>query len=92
MKGYIGLPFAPGSMTSREAALKGLKTCENLREDIWLVLRGEGPPGATAEEIGNMLMLSGNTVRPRLIELQALGRIDLTRNTRKTRSGRKAFT
>src|SRR5438094_451375 len=47
-------------------------------------------PGVSADEIEHDTCYSGNTIRPRLVELRRLGSIKKTTATRPTRSGRKA--
>ena len=63
--------FAPGSETSRRAAIakydKG--DCPNQREMIYRWIRFCGNQGATRDEIEIKLGLKGDTVRPRLKEL-----------------------
>jgi hypothetical protein len=50
-----------------------------------------GLRGATADEIQRTLGLSGDTVRPRLVELRAADRITTMGELRETGSGRKAL-
>lgn len=80
-------PFQAHSGTSREAAsvIKG-KTAR-LRE---LVLEELRRTPSTDEELANALTLSGNTCRPRRVELVELGLVEDSGNRRKTTAGRNA--
>lgn len=55
--------------TSREAASRIAGHTSRIREAIFLWLKTQGSHGATRQEISDALGLSGDTVRPRLIEL-----------------------
>jgi predicted ArsR family transcriptional regulator len=67
-----------------------IKPAPNLRRRVFEFVHERGGHGATAEEIEVGLELSGNTVRPRLVELRELGAVVKTDSKRKTRSGRQA--
>ncbi len=60
-----------------------------VRKRVHAFLIERGPLGATAQEIENGMRLSGDTVRPRLVELRKVWLV-VTRGKRPTRSGRKA--
>lgn len=51
---------------------------------------GAAPGGLAADQIERTLSLSGNTVRPRLVELRKAGLAEQSDRTAKTRSGREA--
>ena len=90
--------FAPGSETSRQAAIAKYDagSSPSQREMIYRLIMFAGDKGQTREEIAEKLDLSGDTVRPRVKELlgEAKGWPDalVKRNgeTRKTKSGLKA--
>lgn len=90
-----GLPAHNGSATSAAAARSIAPLVGTIRRRVLDFVRSQ-PDGATADEIEAALGLSGNTVRPRLIELQ--GResdgsdrfIRQTERTRLTHARRKA--
>jgi hypothetical protein len=88
-------PPSNGTPTSNEAARRIRPHAAALREQIRAYIEGRGMGGATADEIETMLRIPGNTVRPRLVELVALGRLGLPGvcklgQQRATRSGRMA--
>src|SRR6266550_602607 len=56
--------------TSEAAALAIQPKTGTLRSQVLSVIRGRGPRGATEREIEYVLRLPGNTVRPRLWELE----------------------
>jgi predicted ArsR family transcriptional regulator len=61
------------------------------RARIYDALQGAAPAGLTADELEHRLGLSGNAVRPRLLELAEMGAIKRTDRTRRTRSGALAL-
>jgi predicted ArsR family transcriptional regulator len=79
-----------GTATSRAAAESVKPHAATLREQVFEYIDRQSIVGATADEIEADLELSGNTVRPRLVELRRDGRICDSGNTRKTRTGRSA--
>jgi hypothetical protein len=83
-----------GSRTGRDAAADIVPHIVTLRARVLAYLASRGELGATAEEIQFDLHLSGNTVRPRLVELgpppKGTDCIYRTGETRKTLSGRNA--
>lgn len=81
-------PYVPGSPTS-EAAAESIKphTCRLRME----VLRTITATGGLTDEIGSSYSgIAANTWRPRRRELQVLGMIRDSGETRPTKSGRKA--
>ena len=62
------LPYQRHSDTSREAAFSMRPHAENLRDRVYSFIKSS-PVGATAQEIGAGLNLSGDSVRPRIVEL-----------------------
>ena len=82
--------LSTGSPTSDAAA----RAVEGKRPRLWwLVWRTlqQHPDGMTAEELETATGLSGNSVRPRLVELAEVNLVTRTERTRKTRQGRDAF-
>lgn len=77
--------------TSREAAerMAGLPSAEQ-RRHVLLYLQSRGRRGAIAEEIQVALRLSGDSVRPRLLELLAEESVIRLTETRDTMKGRQA--
>jgi len=90
--------FAPGSETSRQAAIAKYDagSSPSQREMIYRLIMFAGEKGQTREEVAEKLDLSGDTVRPRICELlgQAKGWTDAlikrSGETRKTKAGLKA--
>lgn len=80
-------PYQAHSGTSREAASAIKGKSARLRELVLTELRRQP---ATDEELANLLTLSGNTCRPRRVELVELGIVEDSGNRRKTASGRNA--
>lgn len=81
-------PFVRDSETSRKAALDAYPRQGNQRSRILGKLRSSGP--ATREELAVLLMLSENTIRPRVKELIEGGWIEETDHTRETSRGSEA--
>jgi transcription initiation factor IIE alpha subunit len=79
-----------GTETSREAALEIRKALPKLEGRVLIFIAGR-PDGATNEEIETALQMTGNTVRPRVVELRERKLIHDSGQTRKTRSGRNAI-
>lgn len=88
---YPDGPAEGKTKTSRDAAEKIKPRAGSLREKIYNHLRGRGARGCTLEEIETQLLMAGNTVRPRMKELEARERVRKTDRTRRTRSGRDAI-
>jgi predicted transcriptional regulator len=84
------LPYVKGSATSEAAAESMEGKSPGLRERVFRVVQGAGSYGMTADEIEEFSFISGNTVRPRLVELRRAGRIQHS-GVRQTRSGRRAY-
>jgi len=84
---------APHNRTATsEAAAREIEPQKgSLQYRVWQYIRSFGRWGATAQEIEHGLNLSGNTVRPRLRELEEMQLIQKTKRTRRTTSGRSAF-
>jgi predicted ArsR family transcriptional regulator len=79
-----------GTRTSRNAAAAVRSRLPVLEGRVLVYLAG-CPLGATNDELEVALKISGNTLRPRVVELRARGLIRDTGSTRKTRSGRSAI-
>lgn len=62
-----------------------------LRERVYAYLRRRRGLGATDEEISHALNMSGNTARPRRIELEQMGKVHHNGSFRPTMSGRNAM-
>ena len=84
-------PHQRHSQTSREAAETIEPKAATLRRMVLDFIRGQGEHGATRQEIEAGLVMSGNTVRPRVCELMEMGLVVETDITRNTPSGRRAF-
>ena len=80
-------PYQAHSGTSREAASAIKGKSARLRQQVLDELR-RNP--ATDEELANVLNLSGNTARPRRVELVEIGIVEDSGQRRKTASGRSA--
>lgn len=83
-------PPHSGPETSREAAEAITADCSRLQRAVLAFLQLRSDYGATRQEIEQCLNLTGNTVRPRIKELEAKGLIEVTEATRLTSSGRRA--
>lgn len=84
------LPVHNGTSTSVAAAESVRVHAGSLRAMVLDFIRSKGDVGATRAEIEDGLNMSGNTVRPRVKELQVAGLVRDTEATRLTPSGRKA--
>jgi len=80
-------PFIANSATSREAAVSMREKTPSLRARVLEALTICGP--MTDEELSEWFQMSGNTIRPRRIELVKVGAVK-EYGTKKTRSGRNA--
>lgn len=80
-------PAHNGTETSRDAA-HAIKPHVSAQRGRVLTLLAGRPEGMTAQEIEDALSLSGNTVRPRLVELREHGAVRDSGRTRKSASGR----
>lgn len=77
-----------GGETSRDAAADIRRSLPRLEAAVLATL--EGSDGMTAQEIERATGLAGNTVRPRLVALREIGRVEDSGRRRVTASGRKA--
>lgn len=85
------LPAHNGTLTSKAAAVAIRPSADTLRAQVYEYVALCGENGSTREEIEIALEMSGSTVRPRVVELMAAGRIrDVPETTRATESGRQA--
>lgn len=78
------------SETSKKAAKSIAPIVNELRYTILNVLDLHLEKGLTADEIEVLTAISGNTVRPRLVEMSTLGWVRKTDLERRTRAGRDA--
>lgn len=77
--------------TSEAAADKIKASARAMRALIYRYLKEQGTSGATCQEVCQHFGWDGNTVRPRLWELEgAFGEIEKSEATRPTNSGRQA--
>lgn len=85
-------PPAPhnGKATSRAAAEAIEPKAGTLRRRVLDYVRAQDAVGATDEEMQIALDMNPSTQRPRRIELESMGLIERTTQTRKTNSGRDA--
>lgn len=81
--------FAADSETSRKAALANYPRSGSQRWRILQHIAGT-VKGATREQIAEALRLSGDTVRPRVLELLEGGWLRVTDRTERTRLGEEA--
>jgi predicted ArsR family transcriptional regulator len=88
---YPGSPGWKEPTTSREAAERIASTAANVRHLVMGCVINH-PAGMTADEIAVYLGIDKLTVRPRLSELRAEGRIEPTGMRRKNASGHSAMT
>ena len=79
-----------GTLTSRMAAEGIEQSMGRLQAIVLEFVVACGQRGATRDEIEVGLELAGNTVRPRVRELQRRGLVRVCEDTRLTRSGRAA--
>jgi len=83
-----GLPYQKHSRTSILAAGRAAGGAETARERVFQVI-AEHPEGVTDIEIQEILGMSGDTERPRRIELCGYGRIKAVGPKSVKRSGRR---
>ena len=89
-KTFEHIPFAPGSATS-EAAAEAIKPVTGkLRKRVFEEIARRGQWGSTRQEVEINLQMSGDTVRPRFLELADKGLIEKAGMTRPTTSHRLA--
>jgi len=85
--------YVRGSETSLAAAIDNLPRAGTQRRVVydWIARYSEFPyDGITRDELEAVSGLTGNTIRPRVRELEEEGFIEETDRTRKTRSGSMA--
>lgn len=87
VRGFRERPAQEENQESVEAAISMHPTAGTLRALVLDYLRSHGP--ATDEQIADALGMSGNTERPRRVELERAGLVVRT-GTGRTRSGRAA--
>src|SRR5487761_2209464 len=90
-KGQMTLPlpaFQQHSDTSHDAAVSVRESAPTMRERVYRAI-ASSMTGLTDQEIGDVLSMKGDTVRPRRVELVGKGRV-MSAGTRATRSGRRA--
>lgn len=83
-------PSVAGSATSHKAAESIRPKAAALRRQVFDYIATRGWAGATRQEIEAALGISGNTVRPRVVELVKAGMVIETNRSRKTSAGRLA--
>ncbi len=81
-------PFVASSDTSYAAAVAHRKSAPAQREHVYATLKAAGP--LTAEQLADYTGLSGDSIRPRLVELRNQGDVLDTGQRRRTRAGRFA--
>ena len=86
----LGQPPANGTATSIAAADAIKPSADTLRKRVYDYIKAQGPHGATDEECQMSLGMSGNTQRPRRVELFQQCKICMAAEMRVTRAGRKA--
>ncbi len=89
----LSLPYVSGSETSKAAAEKAKPNAASQRARVLKLITEScwrDDPGLTDEEIQDRLGLTGNTQRPRRMELLKTGVVKDSGRTRKTKSGREA--
>ncbi len=69
----VGLPFQKHSVTSRAAAIEATKFAKTARFRVYKAILNN--PGRSDKQIQGFLRMSGNTQRPRRIELENAGLI-----------------
>jgi hypothetical protein len=86
---YPEVPGFKSHGASREAARRVAGAASRLRADVLAELR-RWPAGRTADEIADSLQRSPLSVRPRVAELKAMGKITATGARRRNESGMSA--
>lgn len=90
----LGPLFGPpktAQEASRQAALQIESQAPRMRAAVLEFLCGRCEVGATREEIEVCCEMRGSTVRPRVVELLALGLLTEGPDSRPTTSGRRAM-
>lgn len=83
-------PAQRHSRTSVAAAHAIERKADTIRASIYRYLTLKGAEGATDEEGQRDMAITGNTYRPRRVELQELGLVADSKTTRRTLSRREA--
>jgi hypothetical protein len=84
-------PIIPTPHHTRQAAGASIRrAAPTLRRKVYEAVRAAGAEGRTSDEVEAATGMSGNTVRPRLLELAEEGRVMRAPRVRPTRSGRLA--
>lgn len=88
------LPYAPGSATSHGAAIRARGKAADDRARIFALIHRAGIHGLTRQEIeeasrsdGHPLPLSGDTIRPRVLELIKRHLIEVSDELRRSAAG-----
>ena len=82
-------PHQVHSMTSVDAGHSIRSIKGHQQRKVFNAIRSYGLTGITAQQIGIVLEMDGNSVRPRIVELAEQGLIEEA-GTRPTKSGRQA--
>jgi predicted ArsR family transcriptional regulator len=91
MSQYPQLPGWKEPTTSRDAALAIYAPAKNLRERVLTLLQSLAPDdGLTADQIAVRLQRSPLSIRPRVSELAAAGKVRQTGHRSKNESGMTA--
>lgn len=85
---YPQAPFQKHSATSKAAAEAILPKLNALQRQVYAFIRNS--PGVTDEQIIDGLRLSPSTARPRRIELVAMGLVEDSGTTARTKADRPA--
>lgn len=86
-----GVPYAPGSDTSKAAAKSMQKQAVLQRAMLCVYLEKCGTKGATKDQMHNATKMATNSIAPRTRELEAEGTIVKLTETRLTRAKRDAY-
>jgi hypothetical protein len=91
--GYVGLPYTPGSDTSRAAAVQALGSADTQRANVLSLLTQAGDDGCTHEELQDALRQLGyrysdSGVRTRCSELVDQGLVEDSGERRRSRHQR----
>jgi hypothetical protein len=91
--GYVGLPYTPGSDTSRAAAVQALGSADTQRANVLSLLTQAGDDGCTHEELQDALRQLGyrysdSGVRTRCSELVDQGLVEDSGGRRRSRHQR----
>jgi len=82
--------FTSTAATRRAAGHAATRWAPLARRRVFEAIRCAGETGLTAQELEPLTGYRGDTIRPRLVELRAEGRIMPAPQTRPTPSGRQA--